>query len=67
MHDDQVKVAEDTYLPMTPECSEGQWQRGMAWAFQQSMGLVWCYADSNPAMSQWGRRTLDRLVANIAG
>ena len=39
-----------------------QWQRGMAWAFQQAMGLVWYYLDSNPTMSGWGRRTLDRIV-----
>lgn len=45
-------------------CSEAQWRRGMAWAFQQSMGLVWYYAESNPSMSRWGRRTLDRLVRN---
>ncbi|GAA4752382.1 aminoglycoside phosphotransferase family protein [Nocardioides endophyticus] len=43
-------------------CSEVQWRRGMAWAFQQSMGLVWYYAESNPTMSRWGRRTLDRLL-----
>ncbi len=44
-------------------CGEVQWRRGMAWAFQQAMGLVWYYAESNPTMSQWGRRTLDRLLA----
>lgn len=43
-------------------CSEVQWRRGMAWAFQQSMGLVWYYARSNPAMSACGRRTLQRLT-----
>jgi aminoglycoside phosphotransferase (APT) family kinase protein len=43
-------------------CSEVQWRRGMAWAFEQAMGLVWYYADSNPTMSRWGRRTLDRLL-----
>jgi hypothetical protein len=26
------------------------------------MGLVWYYLDSNPTMSRWGRRTLDRIV-----
>ena len=36
--------------------------RGMAWAFQQAMGLVWYYLDSNPTMSRWGMRTLDRMV-----
>lgn len=43
-------------------CSELQWRRGMAWAFEQSMGLVWYYVESNPTMSRWGRRTLTRLV-----
>lgn len=43
---------------------ELQWQRGRAWAFQQAMGLVWYYADSNPPMSRVGRRTLDRLLAD---
>jgi aminoglycoside phosphotransferase (APT) family kinase protein len=47
-------------------CSEVQWRRGMAWAFAQSMGLVWYYAESNPTMSRWGRRTLDRLVSDGA-
>jgi hypothetical protein len=28
------------------------------------MGLVWYYADSNPAMSQTGRRTLERILAS---
>ena len=45
-------------------CADVQWHRGMAWAFQQAMGLVWYYADSNPTMSRWGRRTLDRIVAS---
>jgi aminoglycoside phosphotransferase (APT) family kinase protein len=38
------------------------WQRGAAWAFQQAMGLVWYYQDSNPAMSELGRSTLQRLL-----
>jgi aminoglycoside phosphotransferase (APT) family kinase protein len=41
-----------------------EWARGKAWAFQQSMGLVWYYADSNPVMAAIGRRTLDRLLAD---
>lgn len=45
-------------------CDDVQWRRGMAWALQQSMGLVWYYAESNPSMSRWGRRTLDRLVSS---
>ncbi|MGL5930782.1 MAG: aminoglycoside phosphotransferase family protein [Dermatophilaceae bacterium] len=43
-------------------CGDVQWSRGMAWAFQQAMGLVWYYVDSNPTMSRWGRRTLARIV-----
>jgi aminoglycoside phosphotransferase (APT) family kinase protein len=43
-------------------CGDVQWRRGMAWAFQQAMGLVWYYLDSNPTMSRWGRRTVDRIV-----
>jgi aminoglycoside phosphotransferase (APT) family kinase protein len=44
------------------QCGDVQWQRGMAWAFQQAIGLVWYYAESNPTMSAWGRRTLERLI-----
>lgn len=47
-------------------CSGTQWRRGMAWAFQQAMGLVWYYARSNPIMSDCGRRTLDRILAECA-
>jgi len=42
--------------------SDVQWRRGMAWAFQQAMGLVWYYAQSNPTMSRFGQRTLLRLT-----
>lgn len=45
------------------ECDDLEWERGKAWAFQQSMGLVWYYLRSNPAMSRMGRRTLERIVA----
>jgi len=40
-----------------------QWQRGMAWAFVQSAGLVWYYRRSNPTMSAIGARTLDRILS----
>ncbi len=40
-----------------------EWARGAAWAFEQAMGLVWYYAESNPAMSRTGRRTLERVLA----
>jgi aminoglycoside phosphotransferase (APT) family kinase protein len=39
-----------------------EWERGKAWAFQQALGLVWYYAETNPAMSRLGRRTLERIV-----
>jgi aminoglycoside phosphotransferase (APT) family kinase protein len=39
-----------------------EWERGKAWAFQQSLGLVWYYAETNPAMSRLGRRTVERIV-----
>jgi hypothetical protein len=41
-----------------------EWARGAAWAFQQAMGTVWYYADSNPSMSLVGRRTLERILAD---
>jgi aminoglycoside phosphotransferase (APT) family kinase protein len=44
-------------------CGDLEWARGAAWAFEQAMGLVWYYAETNPAMSHTGRRTLDRLTA----
>jgi aminoglycoside phosphotransferase (APT) family kinase protein len=44
-------------------CDDLDWERGKAWAFQQAMGLVWYYAESNPAMSVMGRRTLGRIMA----
>ena len=39
-----------------------QWERGKAWAFEQAMGAVWYYVDSNPAMSRMGQRTLHRII-----
>ena len=36
---------------------EVQWRRGMAWAFEQAMGLVWYYEVSNSLVSLRGRRT----------
>lgn len=41
-----------------------EWHRGAAWAFQQAMGLVWYYRDSNPAMSALGRSTLRRILSD---
>jgi aminoglycoside phosphotransferase (APT) family kinase protein len=45
-------------------CSDLEWARGIAWAFQQAMGAVWYYVDSNPAMSRMGRRTIDRILTD---
>jgi len=42
-------------------CGDVEWERGKAWAFQQAMGVVWYYADSNPAMSRMGQHTLERI------
>ncbi|MDQ0645442.1 aminoglycoside phosphotransferase family protein [Microbacterium murale] len=41
-----------------------EWWRGAAWAFQQAMGLVWYYRDSNPDMSALGRSTLARILSD---
>jgi aminoglycoside phosphotransferase (APT) family kinase protein len=45
-------------------CDELSWARGRAWAFQQAMGAVWYYVDSNPAMARMAGRTLDRILAD---
>ncbi len=46
------------------ECDDIEWARGKAWAFEQAMGVVWYYVKTNPAMSQMGRRTLERIMAD---
>ena len=45
-------------------CDDLEWQRGKAWAFEQAVGLVWYYRDSNPAMSHMGERTLQRVLSD---
>ena len=45
-------------------CPDLEWERGRAWAFEQAVGAVWYYTDSNPAMAGMGRRTLTRLLAD---
>jgi aminoglycoside phosphotransferase (APT) family kinase protein len=45
-------------------CDDLEWKRGKAWAFEQAMGAVWYYIESNPAMSRMGRRTLERLTTD---
>ncbi|GIF14118.1 phosphotransferase [Actinoplanes teichomyceticus] len=42
-------------------CDDLTWERGRAWAFVQSMGLVWYYERRNPAMARLGRSTLARI------
>ena len=46
------------------DCGDLEWERGKAWAFQQAMGLVWYYAETNQPMSRMGRTTLQRIVAD---
>lgn len=48
------------------QCDELEWERGKAWALEQAMGAAWYYAQSNPAMSHMGRRTLERVLADEA-
>lgn len=47
-------------------CDDLEWERGRAWAFQQAMGVVWYYVDSNPPMAAMGRSTLQRIMADGA-
>jgi aminoglycoside phosphotransferase (APT) family kinase protein len=43
-------------------CDDLEWRRGKAWAFEQAMGAVWYYVESNPVMSRMGQRTLARIM-----
>ncbi len=45
-------------------CDAIAWERGKAWAFEQAVGAVWYYADTNPRMHRMGRQTLDRILAD---
>lgn len=47
-------------------CDDLEWERGRAWAFEQAMGAVWYYVESNPAMSSMGQRTLRRITADTS-
>ncbi|MFF7213645.1 aminoglycoside phosphotransferase family protein [Streptomyces sp. NPDC008238] len=51
-------------LRRTLGCDDLEWERGKAWAFEQAMGVVWYYVESNPTMSRMGRRTLDRILGS---
>ncbi|MEU9916197.1 aminoglycoside phosphotransferase family protein [Streptomyces sp. NPDC051001] len=52
-------------LRRTLDCDDLEWERGKAWAFEQAMGLVWYYVETNPTMSRMGRRTLDRILDSM--
>ncbi|GEC03711.1 putative phosphotransferase [Streptomyces spinoverrucosus] len=52
-------------LRRTLGCDDLEWERGKAWAFEQAMGVVWYYVESNPTMSRMGRRTLDRILESM--
>lgn len=39
-----------------------EWERGAGWAFEQAIGLVWYYRETNPSMAELGRSTLGRLL-----
>jgi aminoglycoside phosphotransferase (APT) family kinase protein len=41
-----------------------EWERGKAWAFQQAMGVVWYYQQTNPPMARMGMTTMRRLLAS---
>jgi aminoglycoside phosphotransferase (APT) family kinase protein len=47
-------------------CDDLEWARGKAWAFEQAIGLVWYYVESNPPMSMLGQRTLQRIVTDAS-
>ncbi|MEV0528816.1 aminoglycoside phosphotransferase family protein [Streptomyces sp. NPDC050439] len=49
-------------LRRTLGCDDLQWERGKAWAFEQAMGVVWYYVESNPPMSKMGHQTLARIL-----
>ncbi len=51
-------------LRLELSCPDLQWLRGQAWAFEQAMGVVWYYRDTNPLMAEMGRTTLERLLAD---
>lgn len=47
-------------------CSDLEWERGKAWAFEQALGAVWYYEKTNLAMHRMGQRTLCRILAATA-
>ncbi|MHB2028671.1 MAG: aminoglycoside phosphotransferase family protein [Acidimicrobiales bacterium] len=53
-----------TVLRAELHCDELEWERSKAWAFQQALGAVWYYADSNMAMHTMVHLTLSRIIAS---
>lgn len=47
--------------------SDLEWDRGRAWAFQQALGALWYYLDTNPTMAELGAWTLYRIVGDETG
>lgn len=45
-------------------CDDLEWERSKAWSFEQCLGAIWYYVDSNPVMYRMGRLVLDRITAN---
>jgi aminoglycoside phosphotransferase (APT) family kinase protein len=46
-------------------CTDLEWARSRAWAFEQAIGAAWYYGGTNPAMYRMGVRTVARVVASI--
>ena len=44
------------------DVDDAAWDRGVAWVFEQAVGLVGYYRSSNPPFSALGRRTLERIL-----
>jgi aminoglycoside phosphotransferase (APT) family kinase protein len=57
-----LDVAPRQLLRHELDSGDVEWRRGMAWALEQALGLVWYYDATNPAMASLGRRTLTRLL-----
>jgi len=47
-------------------CGDLAWERRKARAFEQAIGLVWYYLETNPAISLLRRRTLHRIMADAS-
>lgn len=45
-------------------CTDLEWARGRAWAFEQAMGASWYYVKSNPTMSRLALRALNDILVD---